>query len=127
MSYFLHFWTVFRYERAVAIIFPPYIMTNGTYEGNQVYLGPIKIFCDTLPLISLECILATLSGGWSLSLTEEKDSPLSSMHQLLTRPIYSSRCNLKCKMFDGRLLGLFTLLTQELPRLHNRFCQLTYL
>ena len=38
-----HFWVVFRSERAVLTIFPPYIMPNGTYER-------IKKFYDTLPL-----------------------------------------------------------------------------
>ena len=39
----LRFWVVFRSERAVLTIFPPYIMPNGTYER-------IKKFSDTLPL-----------------------------------------------------------------------------
>ena len=39
----MRFWVVFRYERAVSTIFPPYIMPNGTYER-------IKKISDTLPL-----------------------------------------------------------------------------
>ena len=39
----MRFWVVFRSERAVSTIFPPYIMPNGTYER-------IKKFSDTLPL-----------------------------------------------------------------------------
>ena len=39
----MRFWVVFRSERAVSTIFPPYIMPNGTYER-------IKKFYDTLPL-----------------------------------------------------------------------------
>ena len=35
-------WVVFRSERAVSTIFPPYIMPNGTYERK-------KKFSDTLP------------------------------------------------------------------------------
>ena len=45
------------------------------------------------------------------------------MHELLMKPIYSW-CNLKFKMFDDGLLGLFT---QEFSQLHKRFCKLTYL
>ena len=41
----MRFWVVFRSERAVSTIFPPYIMPNGTYER-------IKFFSDTLPLSS---------------------------------------------------------------------------
>ena len=29
---FLHFWTLFRSERPISTIFPPYIMSNRTYE-----------------------------------------------------------------------------------------------
>ena len=39
----MRFWVVFRSERAVSTIFPPYIMPNGTYER-------IKKIYDTLPL-----------------------------------------------------------------------------
>ena len=39
----MRFWVVFRSERAVSTILPPYIMPNGTYER-------IKFFSDTLPL-----------------------------------------------------------------------------
>ena len=39
----MHFLTIFRPERPVLTIFPPYIMPNGTYER-------IKKKCDTLPL-----------------------------------------------------------------------------
>ena len=41
----MRFWVVFRSERAVSTIFPPYIMPNGTYEI-------INFFSDTLPLNS---------------------------------------------------------------------------
>ena len=40
----MRFWVVFRSERAVSTIFPPYIMPNGTYE-RKIF------FYDTLPLI----------------------------------------------------------------------------
>ena len=39
----MRFWVVFRSERAVSTVFPPYIMPNGTYER-------IKKIYDTLPL-----------------------------------------------------------------------------
>ena len=39
----MRFWVVFRSERAVWTIFPPYFMPNGTYER-------IKKISDTLPL-----------------------------------------------------------------------------
>ena len=44
----LRFWVVFRSERAVSTIFPPYIMPNGTYER-------MKKFSDTLPLSADQC------------------------------------------------------------------------
>ena len=43
MGYFLRFWTLFRSERPVSTIFPPYIMSNRTYER-------INFFCDAFPL-----------------------------------------------------------------------------
>ena len=52
----MRFWTLFRSERPVSTIFPPYIMSNGTYER-------IKIFCDTLPLSLSSCHLVSLPTG----------------------------------------------------------------
>ena len=44
----LHFWAVFRFERPVSTIFPPYIIPNGAYEI-------INKFSDTLPLKAFTC------------------------------------------------------------------------
>ena len=49
----MRFWVVFRSERAVSTIFPPYIMPNGTYER-------IKKFYDTLPLKFQSVALVTI-------------------------------------------------------------------
>ena len=45
----MRFWVVFRSERAVSTIFPPYIMPHGTYER-------IKKISDTPPLNALAFI-----------------------------------------------------------------------
>ena len=37
---FLHFWTVFRSERAISTIFPPYIITNRNYERKKCLRYP---------------------------------------------------------------------------------------
>ena len=53
---FLHFWSVFRSERAVSTIFPSYIMPNGTY-------GRKKKICDTLPLMDGWIFIESLSSS----------------------------------------------------------------
>ena len=107
----MRFWVVFRSERAVSTIFPPYIMPNGTYERIK------KNNYDTLPLEN------TLLQAWFLFQIFLKRGTVTTPRHIL-KYLYSPKLGLPTLCVN---LALFSAIYQAEAVLGGRMAILSAL